>query len=160
MTSVLAPPRLFPLLDHFARVGRRAYEGAMVPGGLRSRHLVALKLLSERGAQGQQGLTDALSLDPSNVVALLNELEDRGLLVRRRDPSDRRRHIVELSSVGEEELAAAYARLARVEDELLGRLSSDERATLCELLQRAAGAGAPPCETDDDPSQGPARDQE
>ena len=135
MTTVLASPRLFPLLDHFARVGRRAYEGAVVPRGLRSWHLVALKLLSERDAQRRQGLTDALSLDRSNVVTLLNELEDRGLLVRRRDPSDRRRHIVELSSAGEEELAAAYARLARVEDEQLGRLSSDERATLCELLQ-------------------------
>jgi DNA-binding MarR family transcriptional regulator len=40
----------------------------MVPGGLRPRHLVALKLLSERGAQGQRGLAEALSLDPSNVV--------------------------------------------------------------------------------------------
>jgi DNA-binding MarR family transcriptional regulator len=93
-------------------------------------------------------------------VFLRRELEDRGLLVRHRDPSDRRRHIVELSPTGEEELAVAYARLARVEDELLGRLSADERATLCELLQRAAGAGAPSCETGDDPSQGPAGDQE
>jgi hypothetical protein len=37
-------------------------------GAWRSRHLVALKLLSEREAQGQQGLAEALSLDPSNVA--------------------------------------------------------------------------------------------
>jgi MarR family len=91
-------PQLLPLLDHFARVGRRAYEGVTAPGGLRPRHLVALKLLSEQRSQSQQGLADALSLDPSNVVGLLNELEERDLVVRRRDPLDRRRHIVELST--------------------------------------------------------------
>ena len=143
-------PQLLPLLDHFARVGRRAYEGVMAPGGLRPRHLVALKLLSE-GPQSQQGLADALSLDPSNVVGLLNELEERDLVVRRRDPSDRRRHIVELSPAGEEELAVAYARLSRVEGELLGGLSAGERATLYELLQRAVGVKSPPCDATDDP---------
>ena len=89
MTRTVEVPQLLPLLDHFARVGRRAYEGVMAPGGLRPRHLVALKLLSE-GPQSQQGLADALSLDPSNVVGLLNELEERDLVVRRRDPLDRR----------------------------------------------------------------------
>jgi DNA-binding MarR family transcriptional regulator len=143
--------QLLPLLDHFARVGRRAYEGAAAPGGLRPRHLVALKLLSEQGAQGQQGLADALSLDPSNVVGLLNELEERDLVVRRRDRADRRRHIVELSPTGEEELAVAYARLSRVEGELLSGLNAGERATLYELLQRAVGAKPPPCDTTDDP---------
>jgi MarR family transcriptional regulator, lower aerobic nicotinate degradation pathway regulator len=69
----------------------------MTPGGLRPRHLIALRLLSEQGPQSQQGLADALSLDPGNVVGLLNELEERELVVRRRDRSDRRRHIVELS---------------------------------------------------------------
>jgi DNA-binding MarR family transcriptional regulator len=151
MTKTVAIPQLFPLLDHFARVGRRAYEGAMARGGLRPRHLIALKLLSEQGPQSQQGLADALSLDPSNVVGLLNELEERELVVRRRDPSDRRRHIVELSWAGEEELAVAYARLSRVEGELLCGLSAGERATLYELLQRAVGVRSPPCDTSDDP---------
>jgi len=140
-----------PLIEHLARLGRRAYEGAMTPGGLRPRHLIALKLLSEQGPQNQQGLADALTLDPSNVVGLLNELEDRDLIVRRRDRTDRRRHIVELSPAGEEELAVAYVRMARVEDDLLGALSPTERATLSDLLQRAVGARTPPCDTSDDP---------
>jgi DNA-binding MarR family transcriptional regulator len=157
MTRSVAVPQLFPLLDHFARVGRRAYEGAVAPGGLRPRHLIALKLLSEQGAQGQQGLADALSLDPSNVVGLLNELEERDLVVRRRDRADRRRHIVELSPAGEEELAVAYARLSRVEGELLAGLSAGERAALYELLQRAVGVKSPPCDTSDDPPSAPLR---
>ncbi|MCW2651015.1 MAG: hypothetical protein JWR32_1991 [Mycobacterium sp.] len=124
----------------------------MTPGGLRPRHLIALKLLSEQRSASQQGLTDALQLDPSNVVALLNELEERGLITRRRDPTDRRRHIVELSSAGRDELACAQTRLSRVEDDLLGALSARERGTLYRLLVRAAGIASPPCAADQPPT--------
>src|ERR1035437_4569851 len=108
-----AEQQSLPLLDHLARVGRRAAETSMSPGGLRPRHLIALKLLSEHGAASQQGLAEALSLDPSNVVGLLNELEERGLITRRRDPADRRRHIVELSAGGPDGLCLGPARLRR-----------------------------------------------
>ena len=144
-TSATVDQRLLPLLEHLVRVGRRASESSMSPGGLRPRHLIALKLLSERGPANQQGLSEALSLDPSNVVGLLNELEERGLITRRRDSADRRRHIVELSSLGEDELALAYARLSDVEDDLLSALNAEERATLYDLLVRAVGAKSPPC---------------
>src|SRR5882757_6103072 len=118
----------------------------MSPGGLRPRHLIALKLLSEHGPASQQGLADALSLDPSNVVGLLNELEDRELITRRRDRADRRRHIVELSALGEDELNLAYARLSIVEDDLLSALSVEERDALYHLLARAVGAKQAPCD--------------
>ena len=144
-TSATVDQRLLPLLEHLVRVGRRASESSMSPGGLRPRHLIALKLLSERGPANQHGLSEALSLDPSNVVGLLNELEERGLITRRRDRADRRRHIVELSSLGEDELALAYARLSDVEDDLLSALSPEERVTLYDLLVRAVGAMSPPC---------------
>jgi DNA-binding MarR family transcriptional regulator len=88
-------------------------------------------------------------LDPSNVVGLLNELEERGLITRRRDPADRRRHIVEISSEGTTQLRAAQRLLARVEDDVLRALSADERATLHGLLVRAAG-GQPACATIED----------
>ncbi len=120
----------------------------MAPDGLRPRHLIALKLLNDRGSTSQQGLTDALHLDPSNVVALLNELEERGLISRHRDRADRRRHIVELSSDGRAELSRAQARLGRVEDELLGALSAEERDSLYQLLVRAAGVSTPSCAAD------------
>jgi DNA-binding MarR family transcriptional regulator len=138
-----------PLLDHLARVGRRAAE-ASTPGGLRPRHLHALGILSERGSLSQQSLGEVLSLDPSNVVGLLNELEERGLITRRRDPADRRRHIVELSTTGEEALAAAYVQLGLVEDGLLAALSAEERAALYHLLVRAAGTESPPCDATDE----------
>jgi DNA-binding MarR family transcriptional regulator len=128
-------------------VGRRAAEASIAPGGLRPRHVIALTLLSDHGPANQGGLGDALGLDPSNVVALLNELEERGLVTRRRDPADRRRHIVELSTPGHAELKAAQQRLSCVEDELFRALTSDERVTLYKLLLRAAGDLMPGCDT-------------
>lgn len=150
-TKAAVEHQLLPLLDHLARIGRRAAETSMSPGGLRPRHLIALKMLRDSGPASQQGLADALSLDPSNVVGLLNELEERGLITRRRDPADRRRHIVELSASGEDELACADARLSRVEDELLSALSAEERETLYGLLVRAVGAKSPSCAGADEP---------
>ena len=131
--------RLLPLLDYLARLGRRAAEASMAPGGLRPRHLIALRLLQQQGPVTQQALAETLSLDPSNVVGLLNDLEERGLITRRRDPEDRRRHIVEASPLGKEQLELANARLSCVENELLSALSAEERSTLYDLLVRAVG---------------------
>ena len=130
--------QILPLIEHLARVGRRAADTSL-SGCLRPRHLIALRLLHERGPMPQHGLGAALSLDPSNVVGLLNELEERGLVERRRDPADRRRHIVSLSANGADELALTYSRLGLVEDELFSALSAEERATLHELLLRVVG---------------------
>jgi len=134
--------QLLPLINHLARVGRRAAESCM-SGCLRPRHMIALKLLGERGPMTQHAVGIALSLDPSNVVGLLNELEERGLITRRRDPADRRRHIVELSAAGSDEAARTYDQLGLVEDGLFKALTADERATLYALLSRAVAALAP-----------------
>ena len=151
-TKAATDQRLLPLLEHLARVGRRAFDTMPEPGGLRPRHLIALNLLSERGPASQQALADSLSLDPSNVVGLLNELEERALITRRRDSADRRRHIVELSPRGEKQLCGAYDRLRRVDDDLLSPLSAQERTTLYDLLVRAVGAKTPPCDVPDEPA--------
>lgn len=135
-----------PLIVHLARMGRRAADAATEEGGLRHRQLIALTLLSSRGATGQQALGDVLGMDAGNVVGLLNDLEGRGLVIRRRDPADRRRHIVELSPGGEAALEAAQVRLAGVEAELLGALTPQERETLHELLVRAVGGDRPACD--------------
>jgi len=134
--------QLLPLIDHLARVGRRAADTCS-SGCLRPRHLIALKLLGERGPLTQHALGGALCLDPSNVVGLLNELEEKELITRRRDPADRRRHIVELSDSGSAELRRAYREFGVVEDDLFKMLSAEERAALYTLLSRAvAGLGS------------------
>jgi DNA-binding MarR family transcriptional regulator len=136
--------QVLPLIEHLARVARRAYETGRCfeAGCLRPRQLVALNLLHEHGPLSQQALGEALTLDPSNVVGLLNELEERGLITRQRDPADRRRHIVSLSPAGQAELATTGGQLTAIEDDVLKALSPAERATLYELLQRAVGPGS------------------
>jgi DNA-binding MarR family transcriptional regulator len=78
------------LIHHLERVARRRFEIAIEPTGLRPRHVQALTILRDHGAMSQGALGDALRLDPANLVGLLNELEQRALLARRRDPTDLR----------------------------------------------------------------------
>ncbi|MGH3171877.1 MAG: MarR family winged helix-turn-helix transcriptional regulator [Trebonia sp.] len=143
--------RILPLIEHLARLGRRAADGLESSGCLRPRHLIAIKVLGDRGPITQHALGEALSLDPSNVVGLLNELEERGLIERRRDPADRRRHIVSLSPAGAEHVEASDSHFRHIEDDLLKALTVEERCQLYELLSRALGGvmpgscSAPPC---------------
>src|ERR1700759_5866748 len=91
------------------------------------------------GAPGlqQQQLCEALWLDPNNCVLLLNELEDMGYVERRRDPTDRRRHMVELTDEGRAALERAERAQESIGDELFAALTEEERATLRSLLGRA-----------------------
>jgi len=141
-----ASARSTVLITRLARAMRRRFEQAVAPLGLRARHLVALTHLKDHGPSAQQTLIEVLGLDASNLVALLNELEDAGLIVRSRDRSDRRRGIIELSAEGERMLAAVDRALEAVDDEVLVALSLEERATLNELLARAGASGPLDCE--------------
>ncbi len=131
------------LINHLARVSRRGSQEALEPLGLRPLHLVALTLLRDHGSATQQGLAEALRIDASNLVGLLNDLERQQLLARQRDPEDRRRHIVAISDAGRSALQRAERKLAAVQDDVLGALNEDERDTLHALLLRAAGGQLP-----------------
>jgi len=78
----------------------------------------------------QQALATTLDMDGTNVVGLLNDLEAENLIERRRSPEDRRRHVVELTEAGGEQLAKAECALAAVEEEVLGALDESPRETL------------------------------
>lgn len=127
------------LLDHLGRMVRVRSEQALAPLGLRARQYVALTLLALRCPTNQASVGEVLHLDPANVVGLLNELEDAGYVVRRRDAGDRRRHIVEVTDAGRRMVERAEEALAAVDDEVLRGLTADERETLGGLLERAAG---------------------
>jgi DNA-binding MarR family transcriptional regulator len=123
------------LLTRLSRVVyRRATEDVI---GVRLKQLIALDYLREQGGSTQQQLGQSLMLDPNNCVILLNDLEDAGYVVRRRDPSDRRRHIVEMTAKGARALEHAEHKLETVEGEVLGNLTAAERSTLHELLSKA-----------------------
>ena len=91
--------------------------------------------------QSQQALSNALGIHRSAVVALVDDLESRGLAERRRDPADRRAYTLYLTSEGRA-LLAELDRAADDEDaELLTALDAAERAQLISLLQRVAESG-------------------
>lgn len=132
------------LIDYLARHLRRRSESALAPLRLRTRHLVALTVLRERGDITQRDLATALVLDSTNIVGLLNELEGRGLVERRRAAEDRRRHVVSLTDDGVALLCQAEKALAAVEDEVLGSLAPAQRDELHELLLAATSSASTP----------------
>jgi MarR family transcriptional regulator, lower aerobic nicotinate degradation pathway regulator len=136
------------LLDYLARRMRLHAEAVLAPLGLRPRHLVALTVLRDRGGSTQQALSSTLEMDGTNIVGLLNDLEAKNLIERRRSPEDRRRHIVELTDAGAEQLAKVEVALIAVEDEVLGALGENQREVLYSLLQQAARGSDVSCPLD------------
>lgn len=129
-----------PLLDLLARRLRGAAEAELAAFDLRPRHVIGLTLLRDFGEHSQAALAASLGIDPTNVVALLNELESTGLIERRRSPEDRRRHTVVLTPAGAERLAEIENALARLEHRLFAAMETEEQTALYSLLQRAASA--------------------
>jgi DNA-binding MarR family transcriptional regulator len=134
--TVRANPCL--LLAHLGRVAKRRFADALEPSGLSGPQAFALMQLRDLGPISQQELAETLDLDPSKLVALLNELESHGLAERRRDPGDRRRHIVEISPTGRARLADAERAMAAFENQFFAGLAPDERRQLQGLLGRVA----------------------
>jgi DNA-binding MarR family transcriptional regulator len=138
------------LLSRLAKqVYRRTNEEQL---GMHLRHLVALSYVSDHDGCPQQDLADAFCMDANNVVLLLNELEQLDYVTRLRDPSDRRRHLVQITAAGRAALTDAERAQAAVEDEVLAALDADERRTLRELLGRALRSVEP---DDGDPHRAP-----
>ena len=143
-------PPLGLSLARAARVVSRAFDEALGDaGGSLPMWLVLLSLKIGRAAN-QRRLAEAVGVTEATLTHHLNAMETAGLLTRRRDPDNRRIHVVELTDAGE----AAFLRLrdaAIAFDRRLRRgVSADEAATLEEVLSRLAAnvagndTGAPP----------------
>jgi DNA-binding MarR family transcriptional regulator len=113
--------------------------------GLHPYHHAVLAVLDEGAPDTQGAIADALGYDRGQLVGLLDELEERHLIERRRDPADRRRHTVHLTPNGKRALTKLRTIARRVEDEFLATLEPAERAQLHQLLLALAGAHLPHC---------------
>jgi DNA-binding MarR family transcriptional regulator len=130
------------------RLGFAAKERALAAyesTGLHPYHHAILLVLDEGSRETQGSIADALGYDRGQLVGLLDELEERGLLERRRDPQDRRRHVVTMTADGKRMLRQLRALSRDVEDEFLSPLNERERAKLHALLLRLAEKHEPRC---------------
>ena len=119
--------------------------GAYEETGLHPYHHAILIVLGEGSPETQGSISDTLGYDRGQLVGLLDELEERGLVERRRDPHDRRRHLVRLTPDGKRTLSRMRMIARRSEEEFLDPLSEKERSTLHALLFRLAKKHEPRC---------------
>ena len=120
------------------RLARSVYQRSSVElVGMNLRNMVVLAYLRDHPGTSQQAMTEGLHMDSNTGVLVLNDLEDLEYAERRRDPADRRRHIVDITDAGLEALERAEVAQGSIEDEMLGGLSVAERAELRRLLVKA-----------------------
>lgn len=130
------------------RLGYAAKERALAAyeaTGLHPYHHAVLLVLGEGSRETQGSIADALGYDRGQLVGLLDELEERELVERRRDPNDRRRHLVRLTPVGTKTLRRLRSIAGQIEDDFLAPLDAEERVALHSLLRRLAAQHEPRC---------------
>ena len=124
------------LLSRSARLCRDYFDALVEPMGIHGRHFSVLALLGEEKPLAQVEMSERLGIDRNTMVLLLDDLEARGLVVRRRDPRDRRAHCVTLTDDGRGVLVKSTEMARRTNDEVFAPLSSEERTQLHGLLSR------------------------
>ena len=97
-----------------------------------------VRLIARIPGQSQQAVADQLGMPASRLVALVDDLEDRGLVQRRRNPEDRRHHALFLTDAGEQAMRQLGTVAAEHESAITAPLSTTERDQLNALLTKLA----------------------
>jgi DNA-binding MarR family transcriptional regulator len=122
------------LLGKVHELARDRFEQSLAPLGLKARHYGVLAALAEQSPVAQNALGDRLNIDRSTMVAVIDELEAAGRVVRRRNPQDRRAYQLELTEAGHAALKEAVRVVDRVQDEVFAPLDRGQRGQLQAML--------------------------
>lgn len=134
------------LLSRMGTVAQKRFSSRLEALDLTPRMWGALNILEADAPITQHGLCKRTGMDPSSMVATIDDLEQRGLVERRAHPSDRRAYALHVTDAGRETLSQGRAVVQEVQDELLAPLDDAEREQLRSLLLRlviAAGHSPP-----------------
>ena len=143
--NIPGPP--VALMERLSYLLKRTFallEATIEPGlarlGVNGREFGALTLLEAEGPASQQRLADRIGVDRTTMVALIDALEEKRLVKRHKDPSDRRAYVLEVTAAGRKKLRDALKAVERAEQEVLAPLSLADSATLTRTLQRLVEA--------------------
>jgi DNA-binding MarR family transcriptional regulator len=133
---------VFPgyLLARLGEASRRRFRMALEPEELHPRHFGVMTMVAAQPGMSQHELHEKTAIDPSSMVAVIDELEAMGLAERRPHPDDRRARAIFLTAPGLEKLERVRALTAELQREFFQALSADERRTLHTLLRKLASA--------------------
>ncbi len=131
--SILAANAGF-LLGKVHELARDRFEQTLAPLGLKVRHYGVLAALAEQSPVAQNALGDRLGVDRSTMVAVIDELEAAGRVVRGRNPQDRRAYHLELTDAGRAVLQEAVQVVDRVQQEVFAPLDRVQREQLHAML--------------------------
>ena len=135
-----APTRLRALpswlINQTAIPAQRLVAAGLAERGASRQQYALLAALDERGPASQAALGRSGGIDPSDMVALVNDLVARGLVARTPDPADRRRNVVTITAAGQRRLEQLDAAVAELQDDLLAPLTASERDQLTRLLTK------------------------
>jgi DNA-binding MarR family transcriptional regulator len=120
---------------------RRRADDALAELGLAARHFGALAVLDEHGPCPQSELAAQLGVTEASAVPIVDDLEQRGLVSRARDRTDRRRYALELTPAGRDRFDAARGCFDALQTELRATLGEDGDAELRRLLAALTASG-------------------
>jgi len=124
------------LISRMGIVAQKRFSERIAAVGVTPRGWGALNVLDAEGVITQHALCRCMGMDPSSMVATIDELEAKGLVERRRNPNDRRAHALHVTTEGRKTLSDGRKLARSAQDELLAPLDTTERAQLHELLLR------------------------
>ena len=127
------------LLGYLGEKSRRSFIALLEPHGFHPREFGLMTVMAKRPGLTQQELASLARVDPSSMVALLDDLERRGIAERRVDAADRRRRAVYLTDKGKERMQVLQREARKAAKTFLEPLSDEEKKTLNALLRKLSG---------------------